>query len=87
MRPATIRTWHRNFVSSSPGKLPVFVVRSLQQIYPEASMIGCGDGMYHIHVEPGRFLIVDNDDISSDRHQIVRSVIERAKKGDLLSFA
>ena len=48
-------------------------------------MIGCGDGMYHIHVEPGRFLIVDNDDISSDRHQIVRSVIERAKKGDLES--
>ena len=67
------------------GEATNVVLKSLKPIYPDASVVGCGDGMYHIQVEPGRFLIVENDDICSDRHQIIRSVVERAKKGDLES--
>ncbi len=65
------------------------VVESLnrQQQHKEAKPVSVSPGssslMFYVEVEPGRFLIIDNDDINTDRNLIIRSVIEKAKKGDL----
>ena len=65
------------------GETAVKVLACIKKTFQKARIREVGADAYHVEVSQGRFLIVENDDIHSDRSQIIRAVIEKAKKGDL----
>lgn len=66
------------------GAASAAVLDSLKgQNFPNARCKEVEHSWFHIEVEEGKFLIIDNDDLNTDRNHIIRSVIEKAKKGDL----
>ena len=62
--------------------------KHLKSDFPEANPIQVSHHKdeFHFEVSPGRFIILE-DDLHANRTEIIRAVVNKAKKGDLEAVA